>query len=198
MGNGTGPIDDGTLARIGSPEPGPIGLDSRGGNAKPNKASMAERIVSYASRNRGERVGDGECYTLVNRALASADAKTAKDFGAISPDADYVWGASVSLTELQPGDVIQFRDYSYERVDVVDDDSGTTTDEHAEDRPHHTAIVQSVDGNGAVTVWEQNAPEGSAVKRTQLFFASRRTTSGSRTTTIKVTGTFWFYRPEAR
>jgi len=85
-----------------------------------------------------------------------------------------------------------------ERVTVTEDDSGTTTEEHAEDRPHHTAIVESVDGNGAVTVLEQNSPEGSAVRRTQLFFTARTTTSGNRTTTITVSGTFWFYRPEAR
>ena len=192
------PIDDGTLARIGSPPPGPIGLDAKGGSAKQTKASMADRIVSYARRNRGERVGDGECYTLVNRALRAADAKTARDFGPVSPDADYIWGTSVALADLQPGDVIQFRDYTYERVDVTEDDSGTTTDEHAEDRPHHTAIVHSVDGNGAVTVWEQNSPAGSPVTRTQLFFTSRTTTSGHRTTTITVRGTFWFYRPEAQ
>ena len=198
MGNGEGPIDDGTLARIGSPEPGPIGLDSKSGDAKATQPSMAERIVSYARRNRGGRVGDGECYTLVNRALGAANAKTARDFGPVSPDADYTWGTSVALAELQPGDVIQFRDYTFKRVDVTVDDSGTTTDEQEGDRPHHTAIVQSVDGNGAVTVWEQNAPDGSPVTTTQLFFTSRRTTSGHRTTTITVRGTFWFYRPEAR
>jgi hypothetical protein len=170
MGNGKAPsgidldtpesIDDGTLARIASPPPGPIGLDSKGGSPKRDHASMADQIVGYARRNRGERVGDGECYTLVNRALSAADARTARDYGPVSPDADYVWGTSLTLTDLQPGDVIQFRDYTYERVDITDDDSGTTTEEHAEDRPHHTAIVQSVDGDGAVTVWEQNAPMG--------------------------------------
>ena len=196
MGNGHD-IDDGTLARIGSPEPGPIGLDSKSGS-KQAQPSMADRIVSYARRNRGDRVGDGECYTLVNRALAAAGAKVAADYAAVSPNADYVWGESITQAQLQPGDVIQFRDYTFKRVDVTDDDSGTTTDELEGDRPHHTAIVQSVDGNGAVTVWEQNAPEGSAVTRTQLFFTSRTTTSGNRTTRITVSGTFWFYRPEAR
>lgn len=189
------PIDDGTSARIGTPEPGPIGLDSKGDSSKP---SMAERIVSYARRKRGERDGDGECYTLTTNALTAAGAKTASDYGKITPDADYVWGTSVALTALQPGDVIQFRNYKFKRVDVTDDDSGTTTDEQEGDRAHHTAIVQSVDGDGAVTVWEQNAPEGSAVTRTQLFFTSGKTTSGKRTTTITVKGKFWFYRPEAR
>jgi hypothetical protein len=198
MGDGFGPIDDGTLARIGSPEPGPIGLDSKGGTAKQNRASMADRIVGYASRKRGERDGDGECYTLVNRALNAASARVAADYGPVSPDADYVWGSSVTLSELQPGDVIQFRDYTFRRVDVTDDDSGTTTDELEGERPHHTAIVRSIDGGGAVTVWEQNAPEGSPVRRTQLYFTSGTTTSGNRTTRITVSGTFWFYRPEAR
>ena len=198
MSNGSGPIDDGTLARVGSPEPGPIGLDAKGGTAKQNRASMADRIVGYATRKRGERDGDGECYTLVNRALRAADAKTAADFGPVSPDADYVWGSSVALADLRAGDVIQFRDYTYTRVTVTDDDTGTTTDEEEGERPHHTAIVQSVDSGGAVTVWEQNAPEGSAVSRNRLFFTSGTTTSGTRTTTITVTGTFWFYRPEAR
>jgi hypothetical protein len=193
-----GPIDDGTSARIESPPPGAIGLDAKGGTAKQTRASMADQIVSYASRRRGQRVGDGQCFMLVDRALHAADAKSAGDYGSITPDADYVWGPSVTLANLQPGDVIQFRNYSYERVVVTDDDRGTTTVEHTEERPHHTAIVQSVDGDGAVTVWEQNSPDGSPVTRTQLFFTAGTTTSGHRTTTISVHGTFSFYRPEAR
>jgi hypothetical protein len=192
------PLDDGTLARIGAPTPGPIGLDSKGGGEKGSRASMADRIVSYARRQRGERVGDGQCFTLVDRALRSAQAQSARDYGAVTPDADYVWGSAVTLADLRPGDVIQFRDYTYERTIVTDGDDATSTDEHAEDRLHHTAIVHSVDGDGAVTVWEQNSPDGAAVTRTQLFFTSRTTTRGNRTTTIRVRGTFWFYRPEPR
>lgn len=191
-------IDDGTSARIGSPTPGPIGLDAKGGTAKQSGASIAEQIVSFARRNRGSRVGDGQCFTLADRALRGAHARSAGDYGTVTPTADYTWGTSVTLGELQPGDVIQFRDYSYERVVVTEDDSGTTREEHSEDRPHHTAIVESVDGNGAVTVLEQNAPDGSAVRRTQLYFTGGSATSGNRTTTITVRGTFWFYRPQAR
>jgi hypothetical protein len=191
-------LDDGTLSRTESPPPGPIGLDAKGGSAKGGGAGMADQIVAYPRQRRSERVGDGECFTLVDRSLRGADAKSARDYGSVTPDADYVWGTSVNLSELRPGDVIQFRDYSYERTDVTEDDSGTTTREHAEERPHHTAIVQSVDGNGAVTVWEQNSPVGSAVRRVQLFFSNATTSSGNRTTTIRVRGTFWFYRPEAR
>jgi len=206
MGNGQAPagisldssLDDGTLVRADSPAPGVIGLDSKGGDAKGPAPSMADRIVSFARRQRGRRVGDGECYTLADQALRGAGAKSARDYGTITPNADYVWGSSVNLSELRPGDVIQFRDYSYRRVDETEDESGTTTNEVEEERPHHTAIVQSVDGNGAVTVLEQNSPEGSAVRSTPLFFSNRTTTHGNTTTRITVRGTFWFYRPESQ
>jgi hypothetical protein len=192
------PIDDGTSARIDSPPPGPVGLDAKSGTAKQSGATMAEQIVSYARARRGTRVGDGQCFALADRALRAANARSASDYGSITPTADYQWGTSVTLAELQPGDVIQFRDYRYERVVVTQDDRATTTEEHTEERPHHTAIVQSVDGGGAVTVLEQNSPEGSAVARTQLFFTAGTTTSGNRTITIRVQGSVWFYRPQVR
>ncbi len=129
MGNGQTPpgvdldsrgtIDNGTLGLNESPPPGPIGLDAKNGSAKGGTASMADRIVAYARRQRGDRVGDGQCYTFADRALRQADARSARDNGDITPDADYVWGTSVTLAELQPGDVIQFRNYTYER-EIVD------------------------------------------------------------------------------
>jgi hypothetical protein len=208
MGNGQTPpgidldsrgtIDDGTLARAESPPPGPIGLDAKSGTAKTTGASMADRIISFARRQRGDRVGDGECFTLADRALRHADARSARDYGPATPDADYVWGTPVALADLRPGDVVQFRDYRYDRHVVEESSRGTTTTDDFQERPHHTAIVQSVDGHGAVTVWEQNSPDGSPVVRTQLFFSGGTTTSGHKTTTISVSGTFWFYRPEAR
>jgi hypothetical protein len=192
------PIDDGTSARIGSPTPAPIGLDAKGGTAKQSAPSMAEQIVSYARRRLSTRVGNGQCFTLVDGALRGAHAQSAADYGSVTPDADYTWGTSVSLSDLQPGDVIQFRDYTFHSVVVTDTGSSVVTDDIEGERPHHTAIVQSVDGNGAVTVLEQNAPEGSAVTRNQLYFTSGTTTSGNRRTTITVRGTFWFFRPQAR
>jgi hypothetical protein len=192
-------VDDGTLARIGSPTPDPIGLDtkpvgSKGGGSKTG-ASMADQIVSYARQRLGDRVGDGECFTLVDRALRNAGARSAADYGEVTPDADYVWGTAVNLSDLRPGDVIQFRDYQFERTVVTSNDEGETTETETQERPHHTAIVESVDGS-TVTVLEQNAPDGAPVSRNRLPFADSTSEVGGSTTTIDVSGTWWFYRPQ--
>lgn len=190
-------IDDGTSALTPSPTPGPIGLDApSGGTQAP--ANLGEQVVTFARSQHGNRVGDGQCFALADRALRGARAKSAADYGSITPTADYVWGTSVTLAGLQPGDVIQFRNYSVTRVVVTRDSRQTTTEEITQERPHHTAVVDSVDGDGAVTVLEQNSPEQSPVTRTQLFFTSGTTTSGNRTITTTVRGTVRFYRAEAR
>jgi hypothetical protein len=209
MGNGLPPspandlgapmvIDHGTSARTESPPPGPIGLDAKSGAPKQSQASMADQIVAYPRQRQGQRVGDGECFTLTDRALRNAGARTAGDFGQVTPNADYVWGTSVTLADLRPGDVIQFRDYRFTKHVVIERSNETVTQDEDGDRPHHTAIVESVGANGAVTVLEQNAPEGSGVGRHELYFRGGTTTSGNTTTTITVSGTFWFYRPQAR
>jgi hypothetical protein len=195
---GTIVIDDGTSARTETPDPSPVGLDAPSGGGH-TTADVGVRVLGYARRQRGSRVGNGECFTLADRALSGAGARSASDFGAVSPNADYVWGTSVALTDLQPGDVIQFRDYRFDRdVETNNPDGSGSSNSDLQERPHHTAIVETVDGDGAVTVLEQNAPQGSAVRRTQLFFSGRSATSGHTTTTIRVQGTFWFYRPQAR
>jgi hypothetical protein len=192
-------IDDGTSARTDAPPPGPIGLDAKGGGGSKQAApSIADQIVSFARRRLGERVGDGECFTFVDRALSGAGAKSARDHGPVTPTADYVWGTAVTLTDLRPGDVIQFRDYSYDREVRTETDEDESVENETHARPHHTAIVERVDGNGAVTVLEQNAPPGSHVSRTRLFFSNQHVENGGTTTTIRVHGTWWFYRPEAR
>jgi hypothetical protein len=192
-------LDDGTLARTESPTPGPIGLDAPSGGGTHSTPAMSTRIVAYARHQQGSRVGDGQCFALADRALKHAGAKSASDFGTITRDADYIWGVSVKLAELQPGDIIQFRDYSFDLETTVEHSDGSgETKEAGQDRPHHTAIVERVGSNGAVTVLEQNAPDGSSVHSSQLYFSSGTTTEGGRTTTIAVHGTFWFYRPQPK
>jgi hypothetical protein len=186
-------IDDGTLARTDSPFPGPIGLQANAGSGKTG-AALGEQVVSFARGKIGQRVGQGECFDLADQALRSAGAKSAADFGSVAKDADYVWGSPVSLSDARPGDIIQFRDYRYDRTI----DTATRTDTDFQERPHHTAIVERVEGNGAITVLEQNAPDGSPGQRSQLFFSDVSTTTGGKKTTIKVQGTFRFYRPQPR
>jgi len=193
-----GDLDEGTLALIDSPTPGPVGLDARNGPSAQSGQSMAQQIVSFAQGRRGTRVGDGQCFALADRALRGAGARSAADYGRVTPTADYEWGTPVTLGDLHAGDVIQFRDYSYTRTVVTEDSRRTTTEEHTEGRPQHTAIVESVGSDGAVTVLEQNSPENSPVRRTTLYFTAGTTTSGDRTITTQVSGSFWFYRPQAR
>ena len=192
--SGTTVVDDGTLARIETPDPGAVGLDA--GSSTPD---VSARVVGFARRQHGGRVGDGECFALADSALRAARARSASDYGSVAADADYVWGSAVTLSSLQPGDIIQLRDYRYDRdVEVNNPDGSGSTNTSFEERPHHTAVVESVGSNGSVTVLEQNAPRGSAVRRSELFVSTSTTTAGRRTTTIRVQGTFWFYRPQAR
>src|SRR5947207_6760038 len=99
MGNGHAPgsanelggdleIDDGTGARTETPPPGPIGLDAPSGGG--TSAGVADRIVGFARRQRGNRVGNGECFTCADSALSTAGARSVSDCGTVTPDADYV------------------------------------------------------------------------------------------------------------
>ena len=198
-GPGSPDIDEGTMPRVGSPPPGAIGLDARSGSRSAPQQSMSDRILAFARQRRGQRYGNGECFTLADGALRHAAAKSAADFGQVTPDADYVWGAAVTRAELRPGDVIQMRGYHVEVNTTTEHPDGSTdTTTLEEERPHHTAIVESIGANGRVTVLEQNVPEGQGVTRNVLYLTNSTTTAGASTTDVAVRGTFWFYRPEAR
>ncbi|MGH9408429.1 MAG: hypothetical protein ACRD1V_03150, partial [Vicinamibacterales bacterium] len=197
--NATVEVDDGTSARTDTPVPGPIGLDDHSSGSSHVSPPIAPQVLGYARQQQGKRVGDGECFALADRALTAAGAKSAGDFGTVDHDADYVWGTPISLADLQPGDIIQMRDYRYDRkitTEHADGSSQFVID--FQERPHHTAIVESVGANGEVVVLEQNAPRGFAVRRSHLFFVAGTTTSGQTTTEITLQGTFWFYRPQPR
>lgn len=181
-------LDDGTLMRTESAPPGTVGL--KGGSAKDGGATDP---VSYARARFAQRVGNGECFTLVDRALRASGLRTAEDFGVITDDADYTWGTAVTLADVRAGDIVQFRDYRYDRR--IETEAGWNTD--FQERPHHTAIVERVNGS-ELSVLEQNVPRASGVARATLFFADSTSRNGRSTTTITVQGQFWFYRPQAR
>ncbi|AMY08131.1 hypothetical protein LuPra_01319 [Luteitalea pratensis] len=196
-GPGSPEIDEGTLPRAGTPPPGSIGLDTKG--AKTPQQSLSDRVLAFARQRIGQVHGDGECFTLADDALRHAGAKSAADFGKVGLDVDYVWGPDVARAALQPGDIIQMRDYRAEITTNTDHADGSAeSDTHSEDRPHHTAIVESVGGGGTVTVLEQNFPDGSAVTRNILHLTDSTSSSGATTTQVTVKGTLRFYRPQAR
>ena len=179
--------------------------------------SINQDVYNYVSGQLGTQVGDGECFTLADQALKKAGAKSASDYGAVTANANYRWGNSVNLLKLIPGDIIQFRNYKVTITTITKTRTNTggggwtdntNTQTHSESRPHHTAIVASVGKNGVVSVLEQNIGTGSSKRTTQnntLYFETYKvpesvSTKGKATVTVnrrvKVSGKFWFYRPQ--
>jgi CHAP domain len=178
--------------------PGPIGVGAKSSTAPaaPSDANLGAHIVAFAASKSGQRVGDGQCFALVDQALRSLGARSAADFGTVTANADYKWGTPVALADVQPGDIVQFRNFKSTRRNDAEDGSGNDfTDGRS---PHHTAIVVSVDGNGLLTVIEQNAPKGSPVHKSQFGFANTSFVKDKVTTTITTSGSVWFYRPQPK
>ncbi|MEJ2379438.1 MAG: hypothetical protein P8Y71_29980, partial [Pseudolabrys sp.] len=131
-------------------------------------------------------------------ALHHAGCKSAADFAPnhhLGPHDDYVWGTSLGhLSDLRPGDIIQLRNYRFE-LKTTDADGNWSEQTGSRGAPDHTAIVEHVDGHGAVTVLEQNV-DGGPVEEHQLYFSNLDTDSDGTHTTVTVHGRFWFYRPQ--
>jgi hypothetical protein len=128
-------------------------------------AETGPKIVEYARSKRRTKVGSGECFDLAVAALKEAGSKTAYDFGEVTADGDYTWGSEIGLTAVQPGDVLQYRDYLQKTTREIETSytfaDGATltvsdTSTSSVGRPHHTAIATAMPANGAVKVIEQN------------------------------------------
>ena len=145
---------------------------------------MYGNIVRFAEQHLNRRVGRGECFDLADRALRAAGAETASDRGPISASGDYEWGLRVLLRSVQPGFIVQFRNY---RVDI-DNASGVGFETRGS--PNHTAIVASVGEGGVIDVFEQNVYNVRRVQRNTLYFENRPG--------IRISGQFHFYRPQPR
>jgi hypothetical protein len=103
--------------------------------------SLNQKVLSYAQSKYGTQDGNGECWTLVDDALRSAGANT-------SGDASLVFGQSIALSSVTPGDVLQFKNAHF----VHTSPSGGSS---WNDFPQHTAIVSSVQGR-TITMLNQN------------------------------------------
>jgi hypothetical protein len=156
---------------------------------------MSENVRDWALAKRGTRVGSGECFDLADQALRAGNYRSAADYGTVVPDADYVWGTRESNSaNWRPGYIVQFRNY----VQTLERDNPRETTTTTQERSHHTAVIQSVNADGSVTVLEQNAPTGSAVISTTLFLSNSSATDGDTSVTATVTGTALIYAPQAR
>lgn len=94
-------------------------------------------IASYCLAREGQRVGDGECWTLADQAFRAAGfARPGKDLR--------VWGRKIDYraTMLEPGDIIEFRSAAFA--------DGTVTGRE------HTAIVVMRGNARQVRIAEQN------------------------------------------
>jgi hypothetical protein len=104
------------------------------------KPLLNQKVLAFAQAHLGKEVGNGECWTLVDEALKAAGADT-------SGNGKCEFGRAIALTALLPGDLLQF-----EKVHIEHREGGRFS---AQDMPHHSAIVSSVEGR-KVTVLNQN------------------------------------------
>ncbi len=144
-----------------------------------------QTIIAWISSRVGTQIGNGECWTMVETTLRESGARTSNDImgaSGVTADANYVWGDPVTLPNLIAGDIIQLRNYVV-RI-------GTEESWEEQTRPHHSAIVASIGANGVVQVYECNVNGSRSVQRNTLYFQA-----GS---TVSVSGTWWFYRPQPR
>jgi len=180
---------------------------------------LNQKVYKWARSKLGQKVDRGECWDLAHRALQHAGAQSSTTTGEKD---DYVWGTSVAVTAVIPGDILQLRAHLVTKTvhtDVTfEDGSGyEDTSELPLERPHHTAIVVENKGAFGLVILEQNVdPGGKKVQQHSLplagtppevktEFRSMKHSSGKLlrakvvvTTTVAVTGKVWAYRPRAK
>tara|TARA_B100001123_G_scaffold377453_1_gene444944 strand:- start:140 stop:676 length:537 start_codon:yes stop_codon:yes gene_type:complete len=128
-------------------------------------ASPNDQIVKFCRDNIGKQVGNGQCTEVARYALKSAGAKSRQKNPDFPAKGDYVWGKSIACLEttgrglketgnrrdIQPGDIIQFRD-----VRIKGRKPGGRG-YYTKSFKHHTAVVSEVENRGRVVkVYHQN------------------------------------------
>jgi hypothetical protein len=166
---------------------------------------LGANIVAFALHAQGRQVGDGECFSLADQALANAGARSAAYYTDVTPDGDYVWGKPVSLATVMPGDILQFRNFHIVRriTATIRGDDGAMSQmqsQETEDRDHHTAIVTANYGTSLAIVEQNVEPLGRVVQSNTIEIASgtRQTNNAATQTTteVSVEGYIQAYRPQ--
>jgi hypothetical protein len=186
--------------------------------------TLNQKVVVWAQGQVGKKVGAGECWDLGESALKQAGAQTSNDLGPVDDDADYIWGDQIDMKDVQPGDIIQFRDH--EVTTTIETEytfsDGTSVDDNKDSvaqRGHHTAIANGkLEADGSLKTLEQHVkPLGEKVQNKKLLTRDvppvvtkkfekelnpttkkEETVEVTTTTTITVTGTTWVYRPKPK
>ena len=144
-------------------------------------APQGLRIVSYLTNKIGTTVGAGECWDAAENAI--------KDIGAARPGSDlYVWGSVVQQANLQPGDILQFSQFT---VTVTQTDGSWA--QLSFGAPRHTAIVESVNSDGSVNLLHQNYDGVRSVAGLRNVFLTGGTQGGA---TVTTSGSVTRYRPQ--
>jgi hypothetical protein len=186
--------------------------------------TLNQKVVVWAQGHLGKKVGAGECWDLGESALKQAGAQTSNDLGPVGDDSDYIWGDQIDMKDVQPGDIIQFRDYEVTTTTETEYtfSDGTSVDDTKDSvaqRGHHTAIANGkLEANGSLKTLEQHVkPLGEKVQNKKLFTrdvppvvtkklekklnpATKKveTVEVTTTVTVTVTGTTWVYRPKPK
>jgi hypothetical protein len=110
---------------------------------------IGAKIVAFAREQQGRQVGSGECTELAVEAMKRADARDVSAYGETSEDGDYVWGSPVALKDAEPGDIVQFRNFTIKTTIVAMEmypggRAGNSESLSVESRDHHTAIVEQI------------------------------------------------------
>jgi hypothetical protein len=180
--------------------------------------TINQKIFIWARGQVGKQIGDGECWTMADRALRQAGARSSSTQG---KNDDYEWGDPISLKDIQPGDILQFRDYvvvttTETEASAPDGWGGAGEDHDRRVRGHHTAIVDAILGPNEIRILEQHVkPLGPKVQVHTIplrgatllpkttyedFHEGRRVHRGTkvtRTVRIAISGSLWAYRPKS-
>jgi hypothetical protein len=99
-------------------------------------SEIQREVVNFAADSIGRKIGRGECWDLADQALRAAGAE---------PPKGYTFGDRIPLSEIQPGDILQFTSARF-------DEPGYWT---IMGMPNHTAVVHAV-GDTRAFILQQN------------------------------------------
>lgn len=160
-----------------------------------------QKVEAFSRHKAGHHAIHGrdgyECTSLVEKALDFAHAKSFGDFQQPDND-DYIWGTPVGLDDLQPGDILQFRDYT-SNIRTDSDAGGWRFNDLGRD--HHSAIVTRIIQKGvAVEVLEQNVePDHRKIFSNTIYLKNTVFHANTSSVThVTVGGKLWAYRPQAK